>query len=65
MLGYLVYLAYTIFFNNDPFIIKWLEASFALFLALVLSYVIRCESCRIETTNPASGAPRIGSSRSG
>lgn len=38
---YAIYLIYLIFYDTSPFLIKWLEGSFAFFLALVMCNVIR------------------------
>jgi hypothetical protein len=38
---YAIYLMYLVFFDTDPFLVKWLEGSFALFLALVMCNIIR------------------------
>lgn len=41
LLFYGIYLIYLVFFDTSPFLIKWLEGSFALFLALVMCNIIR------------------------
>jgi hypothetical protein len=38
---YLIYLLYLIFFSVNPFLIRWLEGCFALFVALVFCNLLR------------------------
>ncbi len=38
---YLLYLLYLVFFNANPFLVRWLEGCFALFVALVFCNLLR------------------------
>ena len=38
---YLLYLLYLVFFSANPFLIRWLEGCFALFVALVFCNLLR------------------------
>ena len=38
---YLLYLLYLVFFSANPFLIRWLEGCFALFVALVFCNLFR------------------------
>jgi hypothetical protein len=38
---YLIYLLYLVFFSANPFLIRWLEGCFALFVALVFCNLFR------------------------
>jgi uncharacterized MnhB-related membrane protein len=41
LLGFLAYCLYLVLLSPDPFLTKWINGSFALFLALILANVIR------------------------
>jgi hypothetical protein len=38
---YVIYLLYLAFINTDQFLTKWIDGSFAFFIALVFSNIIR------------------------
>lgn len=52
---YLFYVVYLIFFNTESFLTKWLNGSFALFLALVFCNVIRSRIAAEDRGHDAPG----------
>ena len=53
---YLLYLLYLVFFSANPFLIRWLEGCFALFVALVFCNLFRKKLVdRAEEAQEASG----------
>jgi hypothetical protein len=64
---FLAYVVYLAVWSRDPFLKRWLDGSFAFFIALVLANLIRARivaSGRAEDASAQSGESGDGSERS-
>lgn len=50
---FLSYVVYLILFSNEPFLEKWINGSFAFFVALVLANIIKRSTLGDEETGQA------------